>query len=123
MRAVSVSSVIAAGVVQPRRIPPSGNLTGGKWPELIPGPYSKFDPQKVHNSLTAGVLRGPGKLAIPPIVFSKHDESEAVAILHLGRALCGHDGIVHGGLICTVFDESLARNVSPTPLSRHWSCR
>jgi acyl-coenzyme A thioesterase PaaI-like protein len=33
-------------------------------------------------------------------------------VLHLGRALCGHDGIVHGGLLATVFDESLARNVS-----------
>lgn len=33
-------------------------------------------------------------------------------VLHLGRALCGHDGIVHGGLLATVFDETLARNVS-----------
>ncbi|EIW71141.1 hypothetical protein TREMEDRAFT_28265 [Tremella mesenterica DSM 1558] len=73
-------------------------------------PYDRFDPQKIHNSLTAGSLRGPGKLAIPPIVFAKTDESEAVAIVHLGRALCGHDGIIHGGLIATVFDESLARN-------------
>ncbi|ORY21291.1 mitochondrion protein [Naematelia encephala] len=73
-------------------------------------PYQRFDPQKVHNSLTAGSLRGPGKLAVPPLLFAKHDESEAVAVIHLGRALCGHDGIIHGGLIATVFDESLARN-------------
>lgn len=32
----------------------------------------------MHNSLTAGSLRGPGKLAIPPMVFAKHDESEAI---------------------------------------------
>ena len=74
------------------------------------GPYEKFDPQKVHNSLTAGSLRGPGKLAVPPIVFAKTDESEAMAVVHLGRALCGHDGIIHGGLLATVFDEALARN-------------
>lgn len=73
-------------------------------------PYAKFDPQKVHNSLTAGSLRGPGKLAVPPILFAKSDESEAIAVVHLGRALCGHDGIIHGGLISTVFDETLARN-------------
>ncbi|KAK1921685.1 HotDog domain-containing protein [Papiliotrema laurentii] len=73
-------------------------------------PYARFDPQKVHNSLTAGSLRGPGKLAVPPILFAKSDESEAIAVIHLGRALCGHDGIIHGGLIATVFDESLARN-------------
>ena len=42
------------------------------------GPYEKFDPEKVHNSLTAGSLRGPGKLAIPPMVFAKDDESESV---------------------------------------------
>jgi hypothetical protein len=42
------------------------------------GPYQRYDPNKIHNSLTAGSLRGPGKLAIPPLLFAKHDESEAV---------------------------------------------
>jgi hypothetical protein len=37
--------------------------------------------------------------------------ADVVAIVHMGRALCGHDGIIHGGLIATVFDETLARNV------------
>lgn len=37
----------------------------------------------MHNSLTAGSLRGPGKLAIPPIVFAKEDESEAIGELFL----------------------------------------
>ncbi len=45
------------------------------------GPYDKFDPQKIHNSLTAGSLRGPGKLAIAPVVFAKEDESEAIGEL------------------------------------------
>nr|XP_031858203.1 uncharacterized protein CI109_006346 [Kwoniella shandongensis]KAA5525275.1 hypothetical protein CI109_006346 [Kwoniella shandongensis] len=73
-------------------------------------PYDKYDPQKVHNSLTAGSLRGPGRLAVPPVLFAKEDESEAIAVLHLGRALCGHDGIIHGGLLATVLDECLGRN-------------
>lgn len=73
-------------------------------------PYEKFDPRKIHNSLTAGSLRGPGKFAVPPIAFAKEDESEAVVVVHLGRSLCGHDGIIHGGLLATVFDETLARN-------------
>lgn len=51
-----------------------GQLTGKL------GPYDKYDPQKVHNSLTAGTLRGPGKLAIPPILFAKKDESEAIGV-------------------------------------------
>jgi len=61
------------------------------------------------NNFTAGALRGPGKLAVPPLVRARKDESEAVIIVHIGRGLCGHDGIVHGGLLATLLDESLAR--------------
>lgn len=53
-------------------------------------------------------------LAVPPLAFVKTDESEAVLILHLGRSLCGHDGIIHGGMIATIFDEALGRNVRMT---------
>lgn len=38
------------------------------------------------------------------------DGKPNIAIIHLGRALCGHDGIVHGGLLATVMDETLGRN-------------
>lgn len=31
--------------------------------------------------------------------------------LHVGRGLCGHDGIVHGGLLATILDEAMARVV------------
>jgi len=61
------------------------------------------------NNLTAGALRGPGKLALPPLVRARKDETEALVFVHLGRGLCGHDGIVHGGLLATLLDESLAR--------------
>jgi hypothetical protein len=33
-------------------------------------------------------------------------------IYHLGKSLCGHEGIVHGGIVGTILDDSLARNVS-----------
>lgn len=70
-----------------------------------------LEPMHQH-SLTSAILRGPSLLALPPIVFANHDETEAVVVMHLGRSLCGHDGIIHGGLLATVFDEALARNVS-----------
>ncbi|CED82651.1 Uncharacterized conserved protein [Phaffia rhodozyma] len=73
-------------------------------------PYATMDPAKIHHSLTAGTLRGPGRLAVPPLVFAKEDESEAVIVLHLGRSLCGHDGIVHGGMVGVVLDEATGRN-------------
>ncbi|TIB90984.1 Thioesterase/thiol ester dehydrase-isomerase [Wallemia mellicola] len=72
-------------------------------------PYANLPDERRVNSLTAGALRAPGRLTLPPIVFSKWDESEAIITLHVGRGLCGHDGITHGGLIATLFDESLAR--------------
>lgn len=75
-------------------------------------PYALVPEERKVNHLTAGVLRGPGKLAVPPALWAKRDESEAFVIVHLGRGLCGHDGIIHGGLLATLLDEIMARNVS-----------
>ncbi|KIY50837.1 Thioesterase/thiol ester dehydrase-isomerase [Fistulina hepatica ATCC 64428] len=73
-------------------------------------PYVHFpDERRVHN-LTAGVLRGPGRLAVNPLVRARKNESESMVLVHVGRSLCGHDGIIHGGLIATLLDESMARN-------------
>ncbi|KAJ7235155.1 HotDog domain-containing protein [Mycena haematopus] len=62
------------------------------------------------NKLTVGALRGPGKLALFPLARVRKDESAAVMFVHLGRGLCGHDGIVHGGMLATLLDEALGRN-------------
>ncbi|KAE9396585.1 Thioesterase/thiol ester dehydrase-isomerase, partial [Gymnopus androsaceus JB14] len=73
-------------------------------------PHAAVPEERKVNHLTAGVLRGPGKLAVPPALWARRDESEAIVIMHLGRGLCGHDGIVHGGLLATLLDEIMARN-------------
>lgn len=83
------------------------------WYEIRP--YQNYPEERRVNNLTVGALRGPGKLALYPLIRAKRDESEAMAILHLGRGLCGHDGIIHGGLLATLLDETLARNVSMSP--------
>jgi len=62
--------------------------------------------------LTAGTLRGPGKLALAPLVRVRKDESESLIITHVGRKLCGHEGIVHGGLLAALLDEGMGRTVS-----------
>ncbi|KAF8640183.1 hypothetical protein AX16_010238 [Volvariella volvacea WC 439] len=72
-------------------------------------PYRNFPEERRVNNLTAGALRGPGKLALPPLVRARKDESESDIFIHVGRGLCGHDGIIHGGLLATLLDESLAR--------------
>ena len=75
-------------------------------------PYLNFPEERRVNNFTAGALRGPGKLALHPLVRSRKDESESLVFVHFGRGLCGHDGIVHGGVLATVLDETLARTVS-----------
>jgi len=72
-------------------------------------PYQSLPEECRVNNLTAGALRGPGRLALPPLVRARWDETEGVIIMHVGRGLCGHDGIVHGGLLATLLDEALAR--------------
>jgi len=74
--------------------------------------YVNYPKERAVNSLTAGALRGPGKLALPPLIRARRDEKEAYVVVHVGRGLCGHDGVIHGGLLATLFDESLARAVS-----------
>ena len=70
-------------------------------------PYTEIPDQVRVNNLTAGALSGPGRLAVRPLIRVKNDESETWGFIHLGRALCGHDGIVHGGLMATLLDESM----------------
>ena len=77
-------------------------------------PYMEVPKEQLANSLTAGALRGPGKLTLPPLVRARKDESESIIVIHVGHGLCGHEGIIHGGLLATLLDESLGRLVSVT---------
>ncbi|PWN37060.1 Thioesterase/thiol ester dehydrase-isomerase [Meira miltonrushii] len=85
---------------------------------VLSRPFANFPAHMMPYSLTAGSLRKPGMLCVPPVVVSKTrhgaevlggHRGDAYAFVHLGRNLCGHDGIVHGGLLATVLDETLAR--------------
>ncbi|KAI1633397.1 Adenylylsulfate kinase-domain-containing protein [Biscogniauxia mediterranea] len=72
-------------------------------------PHLKIpDPYRSQN-LTAGVLLGPGKVVVPPIAFTEEGGKSIVSIYYLGNDVCGHPGIVHGGLLATMLDEGLAR--------------
>lgn len=71
------------------------------------------------HSLSGYSLKGPHKFAIPPLVFTSPDKKEAVLVLHVGRGLCGHEGVVHGGLLATVLDEALGRTVRSRLFSAH----
>lgn len=85
---------------------------------VVSRPYRKYPQHKAQHSMTAGALRGPGLFAVPPLVLAKTRagaaaeggaEGDSFVIVHAGRSLCGHDGVIHGGLIATICDEALAR--------------
>lgn len=76
-------------------------------------PHLKIPEQLRAQNLTGGTLLGADKIAVPPLQFSTADGSKFVSIQYLGSALCGHPGIVHGGLLGTLLDEGLARCCFP----------
>lgn len=50
---------------------------------------------------------------MPPLMFNDKEGKSMVALFYLGEQLCGHPGIVHGGLLATLLDEGLARCCFP----------
>ncbi len=78
-------------------------------------PHMRIPPAMRPHNLTGGVLVGEGKIEVPPLSFNdKHAELPSmVQIMFLGESLCGHPGIVHGGLLATMLDEGLARACFP----------
>ncbi|KAF8936137.1 HotDog domain-containing protein [Dissophora ornata] len=70
------------------------------------------DDYRVHH-LTAGTLRGDDKLGIVPALFQSMDETRVLSVLHVGKSLCGHPNIAHGGLLATLLDEITAMTAIP----------
>lgn len=78
-------------------------------------PHMRIPPAMRAHNLTAGTLLGEGMIEVPPLNFNdKNAELPSMTqILYLGPNLCGHPGIVHGGLLATLLDEGLARACFP----------
>lgn len=72
-------------------------------------PHLRFSDTHKSQSLTAGVLSGPGRIVVPPIVFVDEDAKSLVMVCYLGDLVCGYPGFIHGGLLATLFDEGLGR--------------
>ena len=71
-------------------------------------PHLRYPESQRKHSLTAATLIGPGRIPVPPLVFLEEGKSLA-SISYLSTDLCGHVGIIHGGLLATLLDEGLAR--------------
>ncbi|PWY81994.1 thioesterase family protein [Aspergillus heteromorphus CBS 117.55] len=76
-------------------------------------PHLKIPNGMRERTLTAGTLAGPDKIVAPPLVFCEEGGKSLVSIFYLGPSLCGHPGIVHGGLLATLLDEAMGRCCFP----------
>ncbi|EED24138.1 thioesterase family protein [Talaromyces stipitatus ATCC 10500] len=76
-------------------------------------PHMKFPTEVRGRHLITGALLGPNRIVVPPLVFQQESGKELIAITYLGQEVCGHPGIVHGGLLATMLDEGLARCCFP----------
>ncbi|KAG8778572.1 hypothetical protein FRC15_010665 [Serendipita sp. 397] len=116
------SDTVPANFLGPNALSSSTSTSGGSSDEASGGlgleeelthymarPYLNLPESFSRHSLTAGLLQGPGRMAIPPLLFVRTDEKAITGVMHLGRSICGHDGIVHGGAIATLFDDAFFR--------------
>lgn len=72
-------------------------------------PHLKLPKTMRDQSLTGGTLTGPNLVVVPPFAWNEEGGKSMVTISYLGRDLCGHPGIIHGGFLATMLDEGLAR--------------
>lgn len=70
--------------------------------------YEGMDPARNDVRLTTGPLAAPGCIGHQQVFHNKVTD-EYVVIVHLGKALSGWPGVVHGGLSCTLLDECCGR--------------
>jgi acyl-coenzyme A thioesterase PaaI-like protein len=88
-------------------------VASGKY--VIEHAYDVPDDMKEH-SLTAGTLIFDGGISHTPVnlrlkqeIVDDTDTAELIVFYFLGPKLCGHKGIIHGGLLATLVDESFCR--------------
>ncbi|KND90484.1 hypothetical protein TOPH_04928 [Tolypocladium ophioglossoides CBS 100239] len=78
-------------------------------PELTESrPHMKMPAQYRARSLTGVALIGPGKVPVPAFTWTEAGGKSLVSVVYVGEDLCGHPGIVHGGMLATMLDEGLA---------------
>ncbi|KZL86476.1 thioesterase family protein, partial [Colletotrichum incanum] len=79
-------------------------------PDMVESrPHMRLPDALRRHNLTGGTLLGPGRITVPPVCWTEKGGKSLVSISHLGTDMCGHPGIVHGGLLATLLDEGLAR--------------
>lgn len=73
--------------------------------ERIDEQWLQENPWFVRNNVVHETLRNQAGIADYK-VFAHPSKREIVTVVHFGEALAGHPGVVHGGIISTIFDNS-----------------
>ncbi|OMH85211.1 hypothetical protein AX774_g1235 [Zancudomyces culisetae] len=68
-----------------------------------------LDENRVRQSFLHDTFNQPDHLLLPPTMFVKDDKTECIYIFYIGKKLCGHPGITHGGVQAMLYDEAMAR--------------
>lgn len=63
---------------------------------------------EIRHNFIGRTLMGPGKIVVSPFTWIEMGGKSLVQISYLGMDLCGHPGIVHGGMLATMLDEGFA---------------
>ena len=79
-------------------------------PNFVSWPaYSAFAEHERPHRMTTGPLGGSRGLGGYQRIFYNKETGEMISVLWIGGALAGWPGVVHGGLLATVLDETLGR--------------
>ena len=78
-------------------------------PEFLESrPHSHTSKSNIQHSFIGRTLMGPGKIVVSPFTWIETNGKSLIQISYLGSDLCGHPGIVHGGMLATMLDEGFA---------------
>jgi acyl-coenzyme A thioesterase PaaI-like protein len=71
--------------------------------------YESFSPEQRAQHITAGALAGSRGVGGYQRIFYHPASGEFVSIIYFGAATTGWPGVVHGGCLATILDESCGR--------------
>ncbi|OMJ19489.1 UPF0644 protein [Smittium culicis] len=68
-----------------------------------------IDESSTQQSFMHTTFNQPDHLLAVPKMFVNSDKKQVVFVFYIGKKLCGHPGIMHGGVQAMLYDEAMAR--------------
>ncbi|KAK4229976.1 putative mitochondrial membrane protein FMP10 [Podospora fimiseda] len=71
--------------------------------------YKTISPEHRAGHITANALQGSRGVGGYQQIFHNKETGELISVIHFGASTVGWPGVVHGGLLATILDESCGR--------------